>query len=64
MLRARVMSMWTVTIVGGPALGSALAGALAGWLGPGATSLAFAVACLALVALLVLARRRPASQSA
>ena len=63
-LRARVMSMWTVTIVGGPALGSALAGALAGWLGPGVTSLAFAVACLALVALLALARRRPASQSA
>jgi len=49
-LRGRVMSLWTITIVGGPAVGAAVAGALAGTIGSTSTSLAFAVMCLLLVA--------------
>ena len=57
-LRARVMSMWTITIVGGPALGSAVAGALAGSIGSAYTSLGFAVACLLLIGLVGIANPR------
>lgn len=59
-LRARVMSMWTITIVGGPAIGSAAAGALAGWIGSTYTSLGFAVACLLLIAVVGIANPRTA----
>jgi MFS family permease len=57
-LRARVMSMWTITIVGGPAIGSAVAGALAGTVGAAYTSLAFSVGCLVLIALVGIANPR------
>ena len=48
-LRGRVMSLWTLVIMGGPALGSVVAGGLAGSLGSGRTSLLFAAACFLLV---------------
>jgi len=48
-LRGRVMSLWTLVIMGGPALGSVVAGALAGSLGSAYTSLAFAGVCFLLV---------------
>ena len=50
-LRGRVMSLWTLTIMGGPAVGSVVAGALAGDIGSTYTSFVFAAACLGLVAL-------------
>lgn len=50
-LRGRVMSLWSLTIMGGPALGSVVAGALAGSLGPSVTLWSFAAGCLLLVAL-------------
>lgn len=49
-LRGRVMSLWTLVIMGGPALGSVVAGALAGDIGSTYTSLAFAGCCLLLIA--------------
>jgi MFS family permease len=56
-LRGRVMSLWTLTIMGGPAIGSVVAGALAGNIGSAYTSLTFAAACLLLV--LVVGIRKP-----
>ena len=61
-LRGRVMSLWTLVIIGGPAIGSIVAGALAGELGSTYTLLLFAVISLLLTALVTL--RRPASRSA
>ena len=58
-LRGRVMSLWTLTIMGGPAVGSVVAGALAGDIGPAYTSFIFAAACLGLVALVGI--RKPAA---
>jgi MFS family permease len=48
-LRGRVMSLWTLTIMGGPAVGSVVAGWLAEDIGSTYTSLAFALSCLLLV---------------
>ena len=56
-LRGRVMSLWSLVIMGAPALGSVLGGSLAGSIGPTPTSFAFAVGCLGLVALLTLRGR-------
>ncbi len=56
-LRGRVLSLWTITIVGGPAIGAAVAGALAGTIGSTYTSIVFALACLLLVA--VVGIRKP-----
>jgi MFS family permease len=50
-LRGRVMSLWTITIVGGPALASAAAGAATGHIGSSYTILGFAALCGALIAL-------------
>ncbi len=61
-LRGRVMSLWTLVIIGGPAIGSIVAGALAGELGSTYTLLLFAVMSLLLTALVTL--RRSASRSA
>ncbi len=61
-LRGRVMSLWTLVIIGGPAIGSIVAGALAGELGSTYTLLLFAVMSLLLTALVTL--RQPASRSA
>ena len=60
-LRGRVMSLWSLVIMGAPAIGSVLGGSLAGDYGATATSYAYATACLGLIGLLV-ARRllRPA----
>ena len=57
-LRGRVLSLWTLTIMGGPAVGSVVAGALAGDIGATYTSFVFAAACLALIA--VVGIRKPA----
>ncbi|MDH4072208.1 MAG: MFS transporter [Gammaproteobacteria bacterium] len=56
-LRGRVMSFWTITIVGGPAAGSVLAGAIVDAVGTTATALGFAATCLVLV--LTVGIRRP-----
>jgi len=61
-LRGRVMSLWSLVIMGAPALGSVLGGSLASVFGPSPTSYAYAIGCLGLVALLglryVMRRRR------
>lgn len=57
-LRGRVMSLWPLVIIGGPAIGSILAGALADKLGSTYTLLLFAMLSLVLTA--VVALRRPA----
>jgi MFS family permease len=57
-LRGRVMSLWTLTIMGGPAIGSVVAGAMAGDIGSSYTSFVFAAICLALIALVGI--RKPA----
>lgn len=56
-LRGRVLSLWTILAIGGPAIGSLAAGALAGVFGGRQTSLVFAVASLLLV--LAVGIRRP-----
>ena len=58
-LRGRVMGLWTLVIMGGPALGSIVAGAMAGRFGAAPTSLAFAVSSLLLIA--VVTKRAPQS---
>ena len=58
-LRGRVMSLWTLVIMGGPAVGSVVAGALAGDIGPAYTSYAFAATCFILI--LVVGLKRPQS---
>lgn len=50
-LRGRVMSLWTLVIIGGPAIGSIVAGALATALGPTYTLLLFAATSLLLTAI-------------
>jgi MFS family permease len=47
-LRGRVMSLWTLVIMGGPAIGSVVAGAMATDIGATYTSYSFAVSCLLL----------------
>jgi MFS family permease len=59
-LRGRVMSLWTLVIIGGPAIGSIVAGALASDLGSTYTLLLFSVISLLLTAYVAL--RRPASR--
>jgi MFS family permease len=59
-LRGRVMSLWTLVIIGGPAIGSIVAGALASNLGSTYTLLLFSGISLLLTALVAL--RRPASR--
>ena len=58
-LRGRVMSIWTITIVGGPAVGSAVAGAVTGSIGSTWTILSFGVLCLLSIALVGLRRPEP-----
>jgi MFS family permease len=60
-LRGRVMSLWTLVIIGGPAIGSIVAGALASDLGSTYTLLLFSGISLLLTALV--AYRRPASRA-
>ena len=55
-LRARVMSLWSLVIFGGPAIGSIVAGVLVKELGPTTTLVAFACISIALNALLWRAR--------
>ena len=61
-LRGRVMSLWSLVIMGGPAVGSVVAGALAGEFGSKWTMLSFAISSLLLI--LVVGVRKPAAQSA
>jgi predicted MFS family arabinose efflux permease len=60
-LRGRVMSLWTLVIIGGPAIGSIVAGALASKLGSTYTLLLFSGFCLMSTALVVI--RRPAGKA-
>ena len=57
-LRGRVMSLWTLVIIGGPAIGSIVAGALASDLGSTYTLLLFSGISL-LLTMLVAIRRSP-----
>ena len=57
-LRGRVMSLWSLVIMGGPAIGSVVAGALAGSVGSTWTLALFGAASLALIALVGV--RKPA----
>ena len=61
-LRGRVMSLWTLVIIGGPAIGSILAGALASDLGSTYTLLLFSG--LSLLFTVLVALRRPADKVA
>lgn len=63
-LRGRVMSLWSLVIMGAPALGSVLGGSLAGNYGPTTTAFAYAIGCLGLILLLALRGfgRRAASE--
>jgi MFS family permease len=63
-LRGRVMSLWTLTLIGGPAVGSVVAGALAGKIGSTYTALAFAAACIALIALVGVGKPRLPAETA
>ncbi len=58
-LRGRVMSLWTLVIMGGPAIGSVVAGALAGDIGATYTFYAFAALSLMLVLLVGIKRANP-----
>ncbi len=65
-LRGRVMSLWSLVVMGAPAVGSVLGGSLAGSYGPSFTSFVYAALCLSLVALQTLrylARRRARRQA-
>ncbi len=55
-LRGRVMSLWTLAIIGGPAIGSILAGALVSHIGSTYTLLIFAGLSLVLTAFVTLQR--------
>ena len=61
-LRGRVMSLWTLVIIGGPAIGSIVAGALASNLGSTYTLLLFAA--LSLMSTAIVAIHRPAGKAA
>ena len=61
-LRGRVMSLWPLVIIGGPAIGSIFAGALASDLGSTYTLLLFSGLSLLLTVLVAL--RRPANKVA
>ena len=58
-LRGRVMSLWTLVIMGGPAIGSVVAGALATDIGATYTSYSFAISCLLMI--LLVGIKRPQS---
>ncbi len=60
-LRGRVMSLWTLIIMGGPAVGSVVAGALAGDIGPTYTLYAFAATCFILILVVGLKRPNPSA---
>lgn len=53
-LRGRVMSLWSLVIMGAPAIGSVLGGSLASIFGATYTSYAFATGCIGLVGLMTL----------
>jgi MFS family permease len=57
-LRGRVMSLWSLVIMGGPAIGSVVAGALAGTQGSTWTATAFGLSSLVLISLVGI--RKPA----
>ena len=61
-LRGRVMSLWTLVIIGGPAIGSIVAGALVSDLGSTYTLLMFSGFCLLSTALVAI--RRPTGNAA
>jgi len=53
-LRGRVMSLWSLVIMGAPAIGSVIGGGLAGSYGAKLTSFAYAAGCLSLITVMTL----------
>jgi len=62
-LRGRVLSLWSLVAIGGPAIGSVAAGALAGEFGAQRTALIFGLVCLAVVTTLGIRRDKPGPPS-
>lgn len=57
-LRGRVLSLWTLLSLGGPAIGSIVAGAMARHWSPAFTAFVFAIGCASLVAVIMIQRHR------
>ena len=55
-LRGRVSSLWTIVVLGGPAVGSLFAGVLANELGPKLTAIIFSSICLVILSFIAMKR--------
>ena len=55
-LRGRVSSLWTIVVLGGPAVGSLFAGVLANELGPKLTAMIFSSICLVILSFIAMKR--------
>ena len=55
-LRGRVSSLWTIVVLGGPAMGSLFAGVLANELGPKLTAMIFSSICLVILSFIAMKR--------
>ena len=53
-LRGRVSSLWTIVVLGGPAVGSLFAGVLANELGPKLTAIIFSSICLVILSFIAM----------
>tara|TARA_B100000927_G_scaffold50221_1_gene37023 strand:+ start:7205 stop:8410 length:1206 start_codon:yes stop_codon:yes gene_type:complete len=53
-LRGRVSSLWTIVVLGGPAVGSLFAGVLANELGPKLTAMIFSSICLVILSFIAM----------
>ena len=53
-LRGRVSSLWTIVVLGGPAMGSLFAGVLANELGPKLTAMIFSSICLVILSFIAM----------
>ena len=59
-LRGRVSSIWTIVVLGGPAVGSLFAGVLANELGPKLTAVIFSSICLLILSYIAMKKIRQA----
>ena len=59
-LRGRVSSIWTIVVLGGPAVGSLFAGVLANELGPKLTAVIFSSICLVILSYIAMKKIRQA----
>ena len=48
-LRGRVSSLWTIIVLGGPAIGSLIAGILSSLVDPKTTALLYSIMCISLL---------------